>query len=190
MRSILKFVASTRYLALMPVMGLLVLAAALFLFGGASLISFVVEMTLGAENEANDIIFQIVEFVHFFLIGTVLSVTGIGLFQLFIRPLDLPEWLKIDDIEELELNLVGVVIVIIGVNFLSIVFQPGDTNLLNYGLGYAAAIAALSYFISVRSRAQNAKQGKLDRAELEDQTVEKANLRHDQTGLEPEQRIS
>jgi len=90
----------------------------------------------------------------------------------------------------LELNLVGVVIVIIGVNFLSIVFQPGDTNLLNYGLGYAAAIAALSYFISVRSRAQNAKQGKLDRAELEDQTVEKANLRHDQTGLEPEQRIS
>ena len=43
---------------------------------------------------------------------------------------------EINDIEELELNLVGVVIVIIGVNFLSIVFQPGDTNLLNYGLGY------------------------------------------------------
>ena len=38
-------------------------------------------MTLGAENEANDIIFQIVELVDFFLIGTVLYVTGIGLFN-------------------------------------------------------------------------------------------------------------
>jgi uncharacterized membrane protein YqhA len=79
--------------------------------------------------------------------------------------------LKIDDIEELELNLVGVAIVIIGVNFLSIGFQPGDTNLLNYGIGNAAAIAALSYFIAVRSKAQSAKQEKRGGAKTEDRPV-------------------
>ena len=190
MRSILRLFASTRYLALIPVVGLLVLAAVLFLVGGFSLISFVVRMILGAETEANDIIFQVVEFVHFFLIGTVLYVTGIGLFQLFVKPLDLPTWLKIDDIEELELNLVGVVIVIVGVNFLSIVFQPGDTNLLDYGIGYAAAIAALSYFIAVRSKAQNAKQEQHTRAKPEDRQVEEMKVRRDQPGAEPEQRLS
>lgn len=176
MRSMLRLIASTRYLILVPVVGLLILAATLFLVGGFSLILFVVKMILGAETVADDIIFQIVEFVHFFLIGTVLYVTGMGLFQLFVRPLDLPGWLKIDDIEELELNLVGVVIVIIGVNFLRIVFQPGGTNLLNYGIGYAAAIAALSYFIAVRSKAQNAKQEKRGRAESEEQPVETKNI--------------
>ena len=58
-----------------------------FLSAASSPISFVVRMILGAETEANDIIFQVVEFVHFFLIGTVLYVTGIGLFQLFVKPL-------------------------------------------------------------------------------------------------------
>ena len=84
------------------------------------------------------------EFIHFFLIGTVLYITGMGLFQLFIQPLDVPDWLKIDDIEQLELNLVGVVVVIIGVNFLRVILEPGDLNLLNYGVGYALPIAVLS----------------------------------------------
>ena len=111
------------------------------------------------------------EFVRFFLIGTALYITAMGLFQLFVTPLELPGWLVVEGIEELELNLVGVVVVVIGVNFLSIVFQPGDTNLLKYGIGYAAAIAALSYFIAVRSKAQNAKKEKRCSAEPEDRTV-------------------
>ena len=92
------------------------------------------------------------------MIGTALYITAMGLFQYFVTPLELPGWLVVEGIEELELNLVGVVVVVIGVNFLSIVFQPGDTNLLNYGIGYAAANAALSYFVAVRSKSQNAKQ--------------------------------
>ena len=77
-----------------------------------------------------------------------------GLFQLFITELSLPGWLTVDDIEKLEMNLVGVVVVIIGVNFLSVIINPGDIDLLNYGVGYALPIIGLSLFIFVRSRNQ------------------------------------
>jgi hypothetical protein len=39
----------------------------------------------------------------------------------------------------------------VGVNFLSIIFEPQETNLAFYGIGYALSIAALAYFIKVRS---------------------------------------
>ncbi len=157
MKNLLKLIASTRFLVLIPVIGLLILAATLFVLGGISLIAFMFT-TVSELGAADDLIFQIVEFIHFFLIGTVLYITGMGLFQLFIQPLDLPGWLKIDDIEQLELNLVGVVVVIIGVNFLRVILEPGDLNLLNYGVGYALPIAALSYFMAVRSKALGGKQ--------------------------------
>ena len=158
MKNLLKLIAGTRFLVLIPVIGLIILAATLFVLGGISLIAFMFTTISELGTAADDLIFQIVEFIHFFLIGTVLYITGMGLFQLFIQPLDLPSWLKINDIEQLELNLVGVVVVIIGVNFLRVILEPGDLNLLNYGAGYALPIAALSYFMAVRSKALGGKQ--------------------------------
>lgn len=154
MKKFLKFVADTRFLVIIPIVGLMLLAAALFVLGGFNLVGFVLAIFVGEAEESEQLIYEIVEFIHFFLIGTVLYITAVGLFQLFIAELNLPGWLKIDDIEELELNLVGVVVVIIGVNFLSVILDPGDINLLNYGVGYALPIAGLSYFIYVRSHRQ------------------------------------
>jgi hypothetical protein len=41
---------------------------------------------------------------------------------------------------------------IIGVNFLSVMLDPGAINLRNYGVGYVLPIIGLSFFIYVRSR--------------------------------------
>lgn len=154
MKSLLKFVANTRFLVLIPIIGLVFLAAALFVLGGIRLLGFVFELFTREVDITDQLIYEIVEFIHFFLIGTVLYITAVGLFQLFIAELKLPGWLTVDDIEALELNLVGVVVVIIGVNFLSVILNPSDINLLNYGIGYALPIVGLSFFIFVRSRNQ------------------------------------
>jgi uncharacterized membrane protein YqhA len=135
-----------------PIVGLVFLAAALFVVGGIRLVVFAFELIVGHGGQSDQLIYEIVEFIHFFLIGTVLYITAMGLFQLFITELSLPEWLTVDDIEKLEMNLVGVVVVIIGVNFLSVIINPGDIDLLNYGAGYALPIIGLSVFIFVRSR--------------------------------------
>jgi uncharacterized membrane protein YqhA len=72
----------------------------------------------------------VVEFVHIFLVGTVLYITAIGLYQIFVHEIKFPNWLKIDSTEELETNLIGVIAVVLAVNFMGAVFVGGKENLL------------------------------------------------------------
>lgn len=150
---IVKFIAGIRFFVLIPIVGLAIAACTLFIEGGIDLIRLLIEMV--AETTKSDsksvIIVGIVEIVHLFLVGTVLFLTSLGLYQLFIQILPLPTWLKINSIEELELNLVGLTVVVLAVNFLSVIFEGQETNLAVYGIGYALPIAALAYFMKIRS---------------------------------------
>lgn len=152
---VVRFIAGMRFFVLIPVIGLAIAACALFIKGGVDIVHFIGKMITGigmAETGSDgNIIVEIVETVHLFLVGTVLFLTSFGLYQLFIQPLPLPGWLKVNDIEELELNLVGLTVVVLGVNFLSVIFEPQEINLAVYGIGYALPIAALAYFMKVRS---------------------------------------
>ena len=154
------FLSGTRYLVVIPVIGLAIAAAVFFVFGGIGLIRLLIELTITAisnltqETHATDrglVIFEVVEFVHLFLVGTVLYITAIGLYQLFINQIKFPNWLKIDSTEELETNLIGVTAVVLAVNFMGAVFVGGKENLLEFGAGIALPIAALGIFLGLRA---------------------------------------
>lgn len=151
---ILRFIARIRYLVLIPVVGLAIASGILFVIGGIDLIRFLLTFIteMGGAHTDENIIVEIVEIVHLFLVGTVLFLTSIGLYELFIQPLPLPAWIKTHNIEELELNLVGLTVVVIAVNFLSVIFEEKGINISYYGIGYALPIAALAYFMKVRSK--------------------------------------
>jgi uncharacterized membrane protein YqhA len=89
--------------------------------------------------------------VHIFLIGTVLYITAVSLYQLFIHEIDFPKWLKIDDTEELETNLIGFTVVVLAVNFMGAIFVGGTDNMLQYGAGIALPIASLGVFVALRA---------------------------------------
>ncbi|AKB18142.1 hypothetical protein [Methanosarcina sp. WWM596] len=55
----------------------------------------------------------------------------------------------------------GLTVVVPGVNFLSVIFKPSETNLAVYGIGYSLPIAALAYFIKVRSYVKDGQRGNL-----------------------------
>jgi uncharacterized membrane protein YqhA len=97
------------------------------------------------------IIFEVVGYVHTFLVGTVLYITVVGPYQLFIHELDFANWLKIESTEELETNLIGVTVVVLAVNFMGAVFAGNTENLLQYGVGIALPIAALGLFVGLRA---------------------------------------
>lgn len=151
----------TRFLIILPILGLALAAAFFFVFGGVGLIGLLFELAAEGLNpsetesiqEGGIIIFEVVEYVHTFLIGTVLYITAVGLFQLFIREIDFPNWLKIDNTEELETNLIGVTVVVLAVNFMGAMFVGGieTENLLNYGIAIALPIAALGIFVALRT---------------------------------------
>jgi len=152
---VIKIVAATRYLIVIPVLGLALAAAYLFIAGGFGMIGFIFENIAHPPEIEGSLVLstiEVVEFVHQFLIGTVLYITAVGLYQLFIQEIRIPNWLKINSTEELETNLIGVTVVVLAVNFLSVVFAGKQIDLLNYGAGIALPIAALALFIGLRTR--------------------------------------
>lgn len=157
------FITGTRFLIIIPIIGLILAASVFFIFGGIGLLRMLMEL-LGdiiaelsgqhteLEIDRALIVIEVVDFVHTFLVGTVLYITAVGFYQLFIGgDLNFPGWLKIDGTEELESNLIGVTVVVLAVNFMSVVFLGSTEDLLQYGAGVAMVVAALALFIGLRA---------------------------------------
>jgi len=157
-----KFLTGTRYFIIIPIIGLALAAAVFFVIGGFNLIKLIVESLLvlaGLTEEVHHsdlpIVVEIIEYVHTFLIGTVLYITAVGFYQLFIQEIQFPGWLRIDSTEELETNLIGVTVVVLAVNFMGIAFTGDASHLLEYGAGIALPIAALALFVGMRTWSTN-----------------------------------
>lgn len=151
---LIRIVRSSRYLVLLPIIGLAIASAVLFAIGGIGLFGFVIESVLHATPGDGHVeilpIYELLEFVHQFLIGTVLYITAVGLYQLFIQKLDLPGWMRTESAEDLETNLIGVTVVVLAIEFLGVVFTGSEENLLNYGAGIALPISALGIFLAAK----------------------------------------
>jgi uncharacterized membrane protein YqhA len=153
-----RLIGATRYLVLLPIIGLLLASAAFFIFGGIGLIVTLIEGALSLARGAGSLTgeslpaeVEIVEYVHRFLIGTVMYITAAGFYQLFIGDVKFPRWLRIDGTEELETNLIGVTVVVLAVNFMGAIFVIEPDELMPYGIGIALPIAALALFVGLRT---------------------------------------
>lgn len=184
-----RFLSYTRYLILIPIVGLTIAAAFFFVFGGIGLIYLIFELLLGGTDSAHEaaevetglLIFEVVEYVHTFLVGTVLFITAMGLFQLFIKAVDLPGWLKVDSTEELETNLIGVTVAVLAVNFMGVTFAENTENVLLYGAGIALPIAALGVFVGLRAWALKLTKQAHPAKERQPYPVDKPSAIHEAT---------
>jgi uncharacterized membrane protein YqhA len=92
---------------------------------------------------------DLIEITDIILLGTVLYIVALGLYQLFIdQNLTLPRWLKVNDLTDLKRDLIGVVVVLLGVSFLGeVVNWEGENSVLPLGAGIALVIAALGFIL-------------------------------------------
>jgi uncharacterized membrane protein YqhA len=144
---------ASRYLVIAAVVGALAASLALFVYGLAETFMVIAQAIAKAEvssKGAKALALEFIEIVDLFLLGTVLLMISLGLYELFINSdLELPQWLQIRTFDDLKLKLVGVVIVVLAVLFLGhVVAWNGERDLLRLGAGIAAVIAALTYFLS------------------------------------------
>lgn len=146
--------AHARYLVLIAVIGALAAATCLLVYGflqGIQLIVGVVDYGAVSSKGAKALALEFIEIIDLFLMGTVFYIVSVGLYSLFIdSTLPLPDWLKIRTLDDLKNKLVAVVIVVLAVVFLGKAVT-GDADLMGAGAGIAAVIAALTYFLSVKS---------------------------------------
>ena len=92
---------------------------------------------------------NLIEITDVILLGTVLYIVALGLYQLFIdHKVALPPWLKVSDLTDLKRDLIGVVVVLLGVSFLGeVVNWDGENDILLLGAGIALVIAALGFIL-------------------------------------------
>jgi uncharacterized membrane protein YqhA len=112
---------ASRFLVLAAVLGALAGAAALFIYGlvdTAVVISRTIVTGEVSTVGAKQLMLYFIEIFVLFLLGTVMLIMALSLYELFDSDLKLPARLEIRTFEDLKSNLVRVVIVVMTVMFL------------------------------------------------------------------------
>lgn len=141
----------TRSVMLIAVIATFITAVALLIYGGFQTWEFVREVFFDPEHALShdQVLLHSIEIIDLFLLATVVQVVALGLYQLYFnQDLHLPNWLKIEDLDDLKSKLVGVTITVMAVFFLGRALTwTGETSIVFLGGAVAMVIAALTYFL-------------------------------------------
>lgn len=137
---------------IIAVVGSLLSAFTLSIYGFARVLAVIWEvitereLTQGQEEKLS---IEFIELIDVFLIAVILLIVALGLFQLFIdRETKLPHWLRVRNLDELKHKIVGVLCVILGVNFVSSVSEwTGGRDIVYLGAAIAMVLIALVFLL-------------------------------------------
>ena len=151
-----RILASSRYLILIAVLGSLGAFIALLIAGalqiGRTIFYAITEPNITSKG-LKALALSFIEIIDVFLLATVFYIVALGLYELFIdTDIVVPSWLSIQDLDDLKNKLVSVVVVVLGVLFLGRALEWQGDDILPYGITVALVIAALSYFLSQKSK--------------------------------------
>src|SRR5262245_60560571 len=140
--------ASSRYFIAIAVLGAFLGSVLLILAGLIAVIRTTID-TLRHPwldvAEAKHLSVDLIQLIDVFLLGTVLYIIFLGLYELFIgHDLPSPAWLRILSFDDLEEKLITVIIVLLAVTFLgSATTSAGGKEIFYFGLAIGVVIIAL-----------------------------------------------
>lgn len=148
---LLRLLSGSRLVMAVAVLGLIVSAFTLIAYAGLVVAKTVLETVTGDElsqTGAKRLSVAFVELADVFLLGSVLLIVALGLYELFIDPrLPVPPWLRVNNLDELKGKLIGVILVLLAVGFLTRVVEwDGSAEILPLGLAVAAVVAAFAVY--------------------------------------------
>jgi uncharacterized membrane protein YqhA len=160
--AIAQILASSRWLVWFAVIGLFLSSATLLIYGVLLVFKTIWDTFHDLSLTTYDLEHLSVEFVLLtdaFLLGSVLIIVALGLFQLFVdRNIPLPPWLQVSTLDELKAKLLGVTVVLVSVSFVGLVVEwDGNDNILEIGVSIAAVILAISAFLWVSGHGGQSK---------------------------------
>jgi uncharacterized membrane protein YqhA len=155
-----RILAGSRYFVILAVVGSFVSSVAVLIYGVfivASTILHTFTQPRLSEEGARELSVGMIGTIDLFLLGTVLYIIALGLYELFIDDtLIMPKWLKIDTLDELKEKLIGVIVVLLLVSFLAqVALWEGNTNIIAYGGAIALVLLALAALTWNRGRHAN-----------------------------------
>jgi uncharacterized membrane protein YqhA len=123
------------------------------------MVAVVIE-SVSDKTTLKDVIVDVLTAIDAILLGTVLLVIGFGLYELFIDTnIQVPDWLRVQDLDDLKSKLIGVVVAIIAVVFVGIFVDSNRaSDVISYGVGAGALVVGLAIF-AFATKKNNGKIG-------------------------------
>jgi uncharacterized membrane protein YqhA len=142
-----RLMSVTRYAVFVPALASIIGALLLMAQGSYEMVMAFID-TVSEGSSLKQTIVDVLTAVDAILLGTVLLVIGYGLYELFIdAELDVPMWLRVDDLDDLKSKLIGVVVAIIAVVFVGVFVDSNrKSDVLSYGVGAGALVVGLAIF--------------------------------------------
>ncbi len=142
-----RLMSVTRYAVLVPALASIVGALLLMAQGSYEMVMAVIDTTVEGSSLKQTIV-EVLTAVDAILLGTVLLVIGYGLYELFIdAELEVPLWLRVENLDDLKSKLIGVVVAIIAVVFVGVFVDSNRTDdVISYGVGAGALVLGLAVF--------------------------------------------
>jgi len=145
-----QIIGHSRYIVLLAVIAVLLVALSLFVFGA-------IQAIVGVWNAWKDLIagnlgatrltVEFLEIVSVMLKAVVFYIIGVGLYSLFVAPLNITVSLGVQTLNDLESKVVSVIVVILGVTFLEHFIRWEDPMAtLQFGAALALVTAPLVLF--------------------------------------------
>ena len=149
----------SRILVIIAITGMIITSFIVIVTAFAELfriISFFIHEGMVSEEAAKFLSVTVTEMIDLYLIGLVLIIMSIGLYQLFIdSEVNLPEWLDTPSFDILKARLLIVVVVILPVMFLGYAATATDgTFIAGLGIAISLVMIAIGYIISIASKGQ------------------------------------
>lgn len=151
-----RILGRSRFVVLIAVAAVMLIALSLFLLGTMEAISAILSAwrkAIAGNLHAADLTAEFLEIVTVMMKAVVFYLIGVGLFSLFITPLNVTVALGVETLSDLEEKVINVIVVILSVTFLQhfiLWVNPRDT--LYYGASLAMVVVSLMLFQHFRHR--------------------------------------
>lgn len=155
-------IGHTRFVVLVPVVAVLLVAFSLFLLGAVQAVAGVWQAWTGmfqGRLDVSDMSVTVLKTVTVMLEAVVFFLVGVGLYSLFIAPLNLAVALGVETLHDLEERVIRVVVTVMAVTFLEHFIQwrePQET--LQFGGALAVTAGSLALFQLYSHRAKEAQK--------------------------------
>ncbi|MCF8554289.1 MAG: YqhA family protein [Candidatus Nanopelagicales bacterium] len=142
-----RLIEVSRFVVIVPALAAIVGAIVLMILGSVEILRAALGVVV-EQVPLKETIVDVLASIDAILLGTVLLVIGYGLYELFVDThLDVPDWLEINNLDDLKAKLIGVIVAIIAVIFVGELVDADSANdVMYYGIGSGAVVIALAAF--------------------------------------------
>lgn len=155
-------IGKTRFLVLLAVLAVILVSLTLFVLGAwlaVVSVGHAWQNALQGRLSGTDLTVEFLEVVSVLLKAVVFYLIGVGLYSLFIEPLNVTVALGVETLNDLESKVISVVVVILAITFLEHFIRwdkPGET--LQFAGSLALVVGALVFFQRYNHQAKEDQQ--------------------------------